>query len=523
MEELAKKYRGKAEFLFVYCREAHPEGDPGSSTRTKDNQPIKQAMTVAQRKATAWLFCNDMKMNRRILVDEFDDQSAQRRYGGMQDPTIVIDVDGKIALKMAWTDGELADEFLEKFLAQGGKLNEALARAVPMRGGGGGMPADMLKRLLGDLNLSPADTKLVKSVLRSKMALRGVLDEKTRLMDDLARRSATPEAELAEAIADFEKALAEYQKAAAEQDRKLSAKVSARVKARLLAAGVLENGIGFRGPRMRPPEGAWNSQLHVATSRDGLHWRPVGGPILRHAGGPSLVQLSGKGKVGKKSSLSLYTAQAREGNDPVGRIVRLASPDDGKTWTKPEAVALDRLPADGHAIEPSVVQLEDGRLRIYFCVTGPGGQRPGRGETRRIFSAVSNDGLHFTLEDGPRLEAPDVGNPRVVRAGDGWLMFLPRGWDVTLARSEDGLHFRHDGKFQLQDASSPGVVTLKDGKVRLFLGERDLGSALYDPRTGRIEREEGVRIGGANESAGCELAGGGYIMVFKSPVRQTER
>ncbi len=127
----------QAEFLFVYCREAHPDGDPRVKARTKKGDAIKQAQTLAERKATAQQFCDDMKATRRILIDEFGpEQSAQRRYGGLPNPTVVLDVDGRIALKMAWTNGTALDRYLEKFLAGGGKYNAALAESVPVKGPG---------------------------------------------------------------------------------------------------------------------------------------------------------------------------------------------------------------------------------------------------------------------------------------------------------------------------------------------------------------------------------------------------
>lgn len=137
MEATAKKYQGKAEFLFVYCREAHPEGDPRVKARTKKGEAIKQAQTPAERKATAQQFCEDMKATRRIVLDEFaPQQSAQRLYGGLPNPTVVVDVEGKIALKMAWTNGTALDRYLEKFLASGGKYDPELANTVPIKATG---------------------------------------------------------------------------------------------------------------------------------------------------------------------------------------------------------------------------------------------------------------------------------------------------------------------------------------------------------------------------------------------------
>ena len=62
--------------------------------------------------------------------------SVQRLYGGMPNPTVVIDVDGKIALKMAWTGGEELDRYLERFLAGGARFDAELAKSVKVQGPG---------------------------------------------------------------------------------------------------------------------------------------------------------------------------------------------------------------------------------------------------------------------------------------------------------------------------------------------------------------------------------------------------
>ena len=134
METVAKKYKDQALFLFVYCREAHPDGDRFIKARTRNGKPIKQAATEEERKAAAHQFCEEMKVTRPILVNEFGGNSIQRRYGGLPNPTVVVDIDGKLALKMAWTHGDVLDDFLKKFLARGGKVDLKLAESVPFRG-----------------------------------------------------------------------------------------------------------------------------------------------------------------------------------------------------------------------------------------------------------------------------------------------------------------------------------------------------------------------------------------------------
>ncbi len=252
MEAVARKYQAKAEFLFIYCREAHPDGDPKVKTRTKKNQPIKQAQTIAERKAMAQQFCADMKLARRILVDEFEQGGVQRQYGGRANPTVVVDLDGAIALKMAWTHGQNLDRFLGPFLAGGGKFDAKLAASVPAGDGKGGPGTQMLARLidkmLEGLVLTEAETKITRDILTQKMQCRGRLRLEAQALEDLARDKKISDADLARATKDFETKVADLQRKVADWDRTLRGQVSGRARAQLLATGILENGLGL-GPR----------------------------------------------------------------------------------------------------------------------------------------------------------------------------------------------------------------------------------------------------------------------------------
>lgn len=509
MESVAKKYRSQAVFLFVYCREAHPEGDQkGRSTRTKQNQPIPQARSVDDRKAMARQFCDDMKMSRRIAIDDFGDKSVQRQYGGFNNPTVVVDVDGKIALKMAWTNGHVLDEFLARFIANGSKLDKQLAASVPLQGPRGGRrnqsdTPGMVARMLEGAILTATETKAVQSALQRKMEMRGRLRQKAQELDGLARRPDVSNDAVERAIQEFETDVAEFQKAAVKLDRGLTSKLSAKARAQLLAIGVLENGIGMQGPGMRAgvgpgsprpgpnqqPDGPWNHQIHIATSEDGVRWNIVREPIMRLASGPDIIELTGKGKAGAKGSMCIYTLDARSSRaqERGEGIALLRSTDDGKSWSEPHSISIDGLPERGGVVDPSIVQLEDGKLRLYFYLMKPRQAPPGDGAMHRFYSAISDDGVRFRLEQGVRFESPDITDPEVVRVGDEWLMFISHGQEVLLARSTDGLRFQRDPKFRLGGGGVPGALPLENGKVRVYQSGRGITSVFFDPRSGEIE------------------------------------
>jgi hypothetical protein len=250
-------------------------------------------------------------------------------------------------------------------------------------------------------------------------------------------------------------------------------------------------------------------------------------------------------------------------------VVRLTSGDGAKTWGKPEAVALS-WPGDAAraAAEPCVVQLEDGRLRLYFLATtparpedeGPGPRGPGemppaidlpkpptpppppfprtpdrpweplkprvptppaRSPAPGIFSAVSDDGLRFVVEKGVRYEDESISHPAVVRVGDEWLMFLSRADKVLLARSGNGLKFEKDRPFVLRGGGDPGAAVLSNGRIRLYQSAAEgISSLEFDPETGNFRPDPGIRMPAPAASASiCSLASGTYAGVF---LRRTE-
>lgn len=76
------------------------------------------------------------------------------------------------------------------------------------------------------------------------------------------------------------------------------------------------------------------------------------------------------------------------------------SSDDGRSWSHPEVIRLRGL-ADGlrFPFDPTLVGLTDGRVRLYF--TSLRGRRFEEA-TPAIYSAVSTNGLDYTVEPGMR-------------------------------------------------------------------------------------------------------------------------
>ncbi|MCP5117010.1 MAG: exo-alpha-sialidase [bacterium] len=297
-----------------------------------------------------------------------------------------------------------------------------------------------------------------------------------------------------------------------------SAKAAAGVLPGILALGLLFSAVAQRPPPpRRTPDGPWNHQIHFATSDDSLRWRADQWPIMTQASVPDIIELSRRSPAGPRGALLVYTVDARETKSQRGeRLSRLVSTDGGNSWGPPETISLDRKPGEGNTVDPSVVELDDGRLRLYFYLMKKGPPKPG--EMHRFYSAVSRDGLRFELEEGVRFEAPRVTDPEVVRAGNEWLMFLTRRGEVLLARSRDGLTFQQQEDFRISKGGIPGALPLDANTVRVYLtGRPGITSAVYNIETGRLEPDAGSRIRlPSADPAVWPRRGGGYVMIFKT-------
>ncbi|MEE3235102.1 MAG: hypothetical protein VX294_13105 [Candidatus Latescibacterota bacterium] len=227
----------------------------------------------------------------------------------------------------------------------------------------------------------------------------------------------------------------------------------------------------------RKTKGSWNGEIYSALSTNGIHWTResalcINNPLVKyeHVQSPhflnyrsqKMLYFCGRTKGGPYSPFVAYTNDGRSFFDPISldlnfnyaisdfcifefeNFLRMyfskennigsAISEKGKRWKleeeyrlRPGARGLKKL-----VNNPSVVQLEDGRFRMYF-----------RGSNKnafnsRIFSAISDDGLQFTLEGGTRMdysgkyELHGVGFPNVVKFDTHWKMYYAGYWGKHL-------------------------------------------------------------------------------------------
>jgi predicted GH43/DUF377 family glycosyl hydrolase len=225
---------------------------------------------------------------------------------------------------------------------------------------------------------------------------------------------------------------------------------------------------------------------HFATQDPGLVFRKDAQAVLvpdsdLDSGGlltPNVVRLA-------QGGYRLYY-MGRSACSP-GQILSAVS-DDGEIWVKEASARIDNSASvtARRALCPDVILLPDGKWRMYFEAW------PQTGESV-IASALSSDGLNFTLEPGARFATSGIqhGAPRCLPLPDGrWRLYfhhypqpmqigLSAGNHIVSAISEDGLNFILEPGVRVAQTHpvwetyavyAPEVLRLANGTYRMYYG-----------------------------------------------------
>jgi len=136
-----------------------------------------------------------------------------------------------------------------------------------------------------------------------------------------------------------------------------------------------------------------------------------------------------------------------QGMDPAPLVVGGSSTtyvyvNNGSAGTSveaaPDGLTFTAIPASYPAgFSRTIVPLTDGRYRMYYFATAT---------SIDVSSAISSDGLNWTVEAGTRYSDPNIGKIRgVALPAGGYRLYYPNGVGYSSLLSPDGLSFTAEG------------------------------------------------------------------------------
>ncbi len=275
-----------------------------------------------------------------------------------------------------------------------------------------------------------------------------------------------------------------------------------------------------------------NHSVWLGSSRDGLTWNWEKKALRNFAADADVVALSQNTRAGSAGTLLAYMLVEHHGvgcalalSEKIWPITLLRRASDG-AWSKPTRITITGWDNMRELAAPSIVELPDGRLRLYFVGTPPPRLMGDPPAESAVYSAVSDDGLHFRAEPGVRFAWAGASGPDIVPHGGGWMMYVSRNAETRAAFSPDGLYFH-----PVAEATTPGAEPSA-------VDVPETGRRLYTCRDGKIyssasregvvfQNESGVRVeiptdkGTLREPSVIRTEGGGYLMLVT--VKQLEQ
>lgn len=116
MQEVYDRFQDRADFLWIYVREAHPS----DGFRPARHVSIEQPATFGRRQQVAGTCSADLKLTIPVLVDDMEDTVA-KAYNALPDRLFILNADGTIAYR--------GDRGPRGFKVD--EMEQALAKLVP--------------------------------------------------------------------------------------------------------------------------------------------------------------------------------------------------------------------------------------------------------------------------------------------------------------------------------------------------------------------------------------------------------
>lgn len=215
--------------------------------------------------------------------------------------------------------------------------------------------------------------------------------------------------------------------------------------------------------------GPWNNDLRMV-------WMDTEGNI-DHSTDTVFVESGGVPSVIQDESGRLVAAYQWfdcETDTAFDKVAVSFSEDEGKTWTYPTPIEVAGLPNEfSRPFDPTLVSLANGRIRLYF--TSSEGSLKEDGNIN-IYSAISEDGIHYDFEDGERfgLDEERAYDSAVAFWKGLWHLVVPQNvvkpFGAYYATSEDGLHFTQQASLYTESEENwtGNFVVVLDEVLRFY-------------------------------------------------------
>lgn len=259
-------------------------------------------------------------------------------------------------------------------------------------------------------------------------------------------------------------------------------------------------------------EPPWRRPLKICTSSDGQSFSNVR-TFQDSAGVPCILRLPS----GMLISAFQWFRQ------PVGsatwdRVAVKFSSDSGTTWTEPQPIAVNGLPQNfQRPFDPTLAITDEGRIRVFFS----SGLNMTLDTSINTYSAVSDDGINYSMDSGFRFSLPDkpVIDPAVIKFRGLWHLVNPvtMGTGAYHNISGDGLNFT-----RVQDIASDmahswiGNFMIRDTSELRFYGSGGLIWYSTSPNGGQWSSFIYTNIQGGDPAA-LKLSETNYLMIYTGP------
>lgn len=246
---------------------------------------------------------------------------------------------------------------------------------------------------------------------------------------------------------------------------------------------------------------ASDRDLVLYRSVNGVHFQKEGQLFVSEASSPTVI------RAADDRLIAVFRWPAADLPESPGRFAVCFH--DGERWSPAQPVVLDGLPEGlQHPFDPCLVQLPDGRFRLYFSASLGHTGKPA------VYSAMSDDATKFVFEPGLRFGAENqvVSRVSTARLGGSWHLLAPLRTSPGTAyhaTSLDGLQFSREPDVTFDGAGPWLGSLLADGDALRFFG----GGWSARSSDGATWMPESRLVGSGVNPAVARAADGSYTMI----------